>query len=367
MQKIDTIEIKNFKSIRHQKIEGCKRVNVFIGYPNTGKSNFLEALSLFSIDRPDADFSSFVRMEELTTLFFDGNINERIEVKINNKNQIITSLSESNKEVYFNWQLSGDNASFDKMGQGVQQEIYDMLSFTKTRDEDNISNWDSIFKRQPRSPEFHKKLGNGYLATIKKYYFQKNIVYSSGRYETLSVPHGENIFDIIYTHSDIRKEIASLFEIYDLKLLYNSTEKKFSILKSLSEDVIFTIPYKLVADTLQRLIFYQVAIASNKNSILLFEEPETHMFPPYKKKFTADVIFDETNQFFIATHSPYVVEEFIEEIENELAVYVVDYDKGETIIKRLTDEQVREVAQYGIDLFFNLEPYLDKYGQPHSA
>ena len=41
MQKIDNIEIKNFKSIRHQKIEGCKRINVFIGYPNVGKSNIL--------------------------------------------------------------------------------------------------------------------------------------------------------------------------------------------------------------------------------------------------------------------------------------------------------------------------------------
>ena len=41
---------------------------------------------------------------------------------------------------------------------------------------------------------------------------------------------------------------------------------------------------------------------------------------------------------------------------------MVDYDKGETIIKRLTDEQLLEVAQYGIDLFFNLESYLDKNG-----
>lgn len=37
MRFIETIEIKNFKSIRHQRIEGCKRINVFIGYPNVGK------------------------------------------------------------------------------------------------------------------------------------------------------------------------------------------------------------------------------------------------------------------------------------------------------------------------------------------
>jgi AAA15 family ATPase/GTPase len=49
MEHIKTIEIKNFKSIRHQKIEDCRRVNVFIGYPNVGKSNILEALGLYSI------------------------------------------------------------------------------------------------------------------------------------------------------------------------------------------------------------------------------------------------------------------------------------------------------------------------------
>ena len=78
---------------------------------------------------------------------------------------------------------------------------------------------------------------------------------------------------IIYTHFDIRKEVANLFENYNLKLLYNSTEKGFSILKNLKDDVIFSIPYELVADTLQRLVFYKAAILSNKDSILLFEEP----------------------------------------------------------------------------------------------
>ncbi len=93
---------------------------------------------------------------------------------------------------------------------------------------------------------------------------------------------------------------------------------------------------------------------------MLFEEPEAQMFPPYIKKLTTDILMDEgDNQFFIATHSPYVLSELIEEAEDDLSVYVVDYDKGETIIKRLTDEQVIEVAQYGIDLFFNLESYLD--------
>src|ERR1700679_1703921 len=110
MNQIKNIEIKNFKSMRHLKIEDCRRINVFVGYPNTGKSNLLEALSLFSIDRPAVDFSSFVRIGKVPTLFFDGNIRDNIEVKINEDNRIIGELNED--KLLFQWQLAGEGASF---------------------------------------------------------------------------------------------------------------------------------------------------------------------------------------------------------------------------------------------------------------
>jgi AAA15 family ATPase/GTPase len=357
MQKIDNIEIKNFKSIRHQKIEGCKRINVFIGYPNAGKSNILEALSLFSIDRPNANFDSFVRMGRLTTLYFNGNVNENIEIRINNENRIISTLQESNK-IGFDWQLTGADASFDKMGPGVQQMIYGMLNFIKSEDENKISNWNSIFKRLPLSDNFFKEFGDRFLAAIKKYQFEKNVISTSGKYDSLAVPNGENIFDIIETHPDLKKEVADLFEIYDLKLLYNSTDKEFNILKFLSRNTIFTIPFKLVADTLRHLIFYKAAIASNKDSILLFEEPEAHMFPPYISKFTGSVWESNSNQFFITTHSPYVINDFLENCKDELNIYLVNYQDGETKILKLSNENLDTIYNMGTEsVFYNLEKF----------
>ncbi|MEX0965892.1 MAG: AAA family ATPase [Bacteroidia bacterium] len=44
---ITELEIRNFKSIKEMKLR-CKRINLFIGRPNVGKSNILEALALFS-------------------------------------------------------------------------------------------------------------------------------------------------------------------------------------------------------------------------------------------------------------------------------------------------------------------------------
>ena len=40
---IREVEIENFKSIKHLKLN-CRRINVFIGEPNTDKSNILKAI-----------------------------------------------------------------------------------------------------------------------------------------------------------------------------------------------------------------------------------------------------------------------------------------------------------------------------------
>lgn len=89
MKFIDNIEIKNFKSIRHQKIEGCKKINVFIGYPNVGKSNILEALGLFSIENFKDNIEEFVRFENSTSLFFNGNIADSAQIKLNSNNRLL--------------------------------------------------------------------------------------------------------------------------------------------------------------------------------------------------------------------------------------------------------------------------------------
>ena len=44
---IKKLEISNFKSIRSVSLE-TSRVNIFIGEPNSGKTNTLEALTMFS-------------------------------------------------------------------------------------------------------------------------------------------------------------------------------------------------------------------------------------------------------------------------------------------------------------------------------
>jgi predicted ATPase len=79
---ITKLSIANFKSIRQLDLD-CKKINLFIGEPNTGKSNILEALALLSwCGRYSQPLSDYVRFQLVQDLFYDGLLNEEIKISM---------------------------------------------------------------------------------------------------------------------------------------------------------------------------------------------------------------------------------------------------------------------------------------------
>jgi AAA15 family ATPase/GTPase len=346
MSHIKNIEIKNFKSIRHVKIEDCRRVNVFIGYPNVGKSNILEAMSLMSYLQRQykVPFKNNFRYKELIDLFSDGDRDKDAEVFVDD---YVFSLRFINKSRL-------DFSVIEKLSY-VERTNSSKSFIFKT---DNI-NKDGIVQEQTFSnsiPFDENKF------VVRKYQFREEYINGYAPNENpkeLSSPYGRNLSEVIRYNADLRKECGELFSTYNLKLIFDENNS-IIVQKQLDEFSAFQFSLQQVADTLQRLIFHKAAILTSQNKVLLFEEPEAHMFPPYIGKFTADVMFDKNNnQYFMATHSPFVLNDFMEDMDNsELSIYAVGYVKGETTIVRLTDKQVSDIYQYGVDLFFNLEDFL---------
>jgi len=340
MYKINNIEIYNFKSIKHQRIDGCNKINLFIGYPNVGKSNVLEALGLYSLPAFETlNLKDAVRIDNIPNLFFNGNVENSIQVVINESvdldirysrtgglNLICRDVTLTNEDEYFKYHIKND----------------------------------LTFKKETR--QLVPLYSHNYFGPIFKYNFNTistGKIQNGSIYNKLSVPNGSNLYSFINYNEELKSEVKDLLERFQLSLVFDQATQSMKVLKKINEENLFIVPFDLIADTLQRLIFYKAAIISNENSVLLFEEPEAHMFPPYIKKLTTDILLDESNQFFIATHSPYVLNEFIENSGDDLSVYLVDYKNGETVIKLLSKEKLNEVREFGVDLFFNLEDYLN--------
>ena len=331
---IENLEITNFKSIRHQKIDGCKRINVFIGYPNVGKSAILEAISSLSYLQEDfnKDFNKLCRIKFSNELFFNGLIREPATIRINS-------------DIKLTFQYVSEQA--------IKLKIQS-IAFPNEMPFREITFSDGRLVSGSQTQQKNE-------LNIRKYLFQNNFNDFKTNGLVLESPDGKNLVDIIQFNKELRKEVIDLFKANGLKLNIDQGTNSIKGFKQLDDELVVTIPFYQMAETLQRLIFHKAAILSNTDTVLLFEEPEAHMFPPYIKKFTSDIIFDQGrgNQYFISTHSPFVLNDFMEDAREDLAVYLVGMKNGETIIKRLSDEELNEVYQFGVDLFFNIESYLD--------
>ena len=199
---------------------------------------------------------------------------------------------------------------------------------------------------------------------IKKYSFVKSLEHGSSRAETyLRPPHGDNMLDVLqYNGSTLRKEISDLFKPYGLNFAVRVADRKFEIQKNV-DGYIYDYPYSLIADTLQRIIFYLAAIESNDDSVLLFEEPEAHTFPVYTSMLGRKIVESRNNQFFIATHSSYLVTEILEQMlpdeeqAGELAIFLAYYEDYQTKVKQLSDEEVRDIRGDSVDVFYNMARY----------
>lgn len=325
---INYLSITNFKSIRNLELSGFKRINLFIGRPNVGKSNIIEALSLFSTpylsENKSKKLNTLIRLENEVELFYNGSI-ERDAVIDSNEGRV--SMGYNPKE--------GLKIIVDFFGESYVFQVDEKLNVRGRR-----------IKELSKQPP------------VKRYTYKADVVYKKGHAKYLIPPFGSNLLSIIEQYGELKNEVTTLFKEYGLDIAFDKSSQTVKVIQSIDKDGMFLIPYNSIADTLQRIIFFKAAIASNNKSVLLFEEPEAHSFPPYMTLLTQEMIHKTDNQYFIATHSPFILNDLLENGRNDLAVFVVHYENYETKIKQLSDQDLHDVFQNGVDLFTNSESFI---------
>ncbi len=342
-QHLQQITIQNFKSIRQLDME-CSRINLIIGQPNVGKSNLLEALALFCAKYNNGQskfLSEFIRYNDFSDLFFDQELDNPIALFSNKDNLSIT--------------FEDDHFLFTV---GNRRDIEDSLDSLNNLD---WSSPEKVFKLAISYDGHTDSRVNNYNVphSIKKYEFKSPEFDNKKILGPLQPPFGENLFTIILTNSKLKREIASWLKIYNLDLVLDKRTKSLSVQKR-EGNIVYPISYNLIADTLQRIIFHYAAIESNKDAILLFEEPESHSFPPYITELAHKIIEGENNnQYFITTHSPFLFNTIVENTEfDNLSVFIATYQNYQTKLKKLSKEDLSELLNDGIDIFFNQAYFL---------
>ncbi|MCU0444043.1 MAG: AAA family ATPase [Microscillaceae bacterium] len=352
---LEFLEIENFKSIKLLKMD-CRRINVFIGKPNVGKSNILEAISLLGFPyekNTNKFFSSFVRYEGLKNLFYDSELQNVVKVKtnylvaflryhLNNINAFDILLAKNEEE----WdKISKERSiSINEIGNLLKEKNFEGYYLALNHNGYIISAYDDYLKT--------------FMGRVKKYDFNKAYNFENQFPLFLLPPLGDNLFTILYQLKDLAKEVSSFFAEYGLQLVLIANENKLIIQKNL-DGFVYQYPYSGIADTLQRIIFYLAAIHSNKDSVLVLEEPEVHSFPPYTKILADKIVQDTDNQYFITTHSPYLLHTIIENTDfADLGIFITYFEDYQTKVRMLNHEEIRDVLDDSIDIFFNLDRFL---------
>lgn len=363
---LNWVEIKNFKSIKDLRLD-CKRVNVFIGKPNVGKSNILEGLGLLGAGYDEVKLlKDSVRYRKMSDLFFDKNIKSEIQI-VTDKQVVVIGQGFgailSNGEGEINRIKNFEVCAFDTkefLGVIDSEPSIPLVYRAKARrgvTETGVMNIDHPDPDAKRRYDESRRLFNDALKIVKKYDFTNQTQFENPFQDYLLPSNGTNLYSVVRRNKELWAEFAKLFDEQKLEFVLYDEKQEF-ILQKKDGPFVIQYPFFSIADTFRRFMFYITAIESNKNSVIVFEEPEVHSFPPYVKAMAHRIVSSEENQFFISTHSPYLLQTLIGELdESELAVYITYYKDYQTHVRQLTAEELQEAQDLSIDLFYNLSRY----------
>jgi AAA15 family ATPase/GTPase len=353
---IKALNISNFKSIKSLQMP-CKRLNIFIGEPNVGKSNILEALSLLggTFSQTKKFLSDFIRSEQIDNLFYDNDLDKIINVSADDycailrhhsNNIDLTDYIVGKKWINELVKITEDITKIESKFRELKLENPDDSSF-------------EAFYVYFQNGKFGDETVLDKKSFFRKYDYKKGNFSASKFSHYLIPPFGSNLFHILMNNQELKYEIKNIFQQRGLDVVFSKTDNTIELQKRDDDDYIYKYPFANTADTFQRLLFFLAIIESNKNAVLILEEPEVHSFPPYTTQLAERILQDTDNQYFITTHSPYFLGKLVEKADfKDINICITYFENFQTKVKILNEAELQEVVDYGTDLFFNLNKLL---------
>ena len=355
---IKRIEIKNFKSIESMTLD-LKRINIFIGKPETGKSNILEVfgsisflgwvpvmvkalslgtsshevevegkkLKLCKVYSSDLNLKRFVRFSKLEDLYFRFSTEKDVTINILGEREVSLKLKYEEGNVLV------------KLFSDKSEEVLAVI------DSQGMLSYNEHLVRKLKL-----------FSKVKFYGFGK-FVKTISHYGELLPPDGSNLLHVLRINGELRKHANHILESLGLKLMIMKPEGELRIIEEMKPyGELLAIPLELLSDTLRGVLLMLAAVKTNKGATIIFEEPEVHMFPFYVKFLAEKICMDKRNQYVISTHNPYLLLTFVEKVPlDELNVYLTSREEGVTKVVALDRDAMRKLLEFSYDVFVNLD------------
>lgn len=330
---INELEIHNFKSVKDLTLS-CKRFNLFIGEPNTGKSNILEALGLVSFIGvrqydPDAKLDGFVRHRQIASIFHNQEIDRPLSVRVDQSGVKLTC-----KDGLCCCTLLGPAE------EKVTTLVGDQLKTANFSDSASKLVPPISFYRLPAVDHFVDHPGSCLLP-----------------------PYGRNLPSLMAKDRELRNYAELLMAPNGLpgyRLSVEPAKGQINLTRKVDDGREIAFPYSMTSESIQRLIFFAAALETNRNTAIVLENPEAGIFPEDAKVLAEQIALDESdNQYFIGTQDDaFVMSLFCKAPIDSLAINIVYREAYQTKIRTLRPAELQELWE--LDLLFNLERYLEE-------
>lgn len=325
------VVIQNFKSIRDLEITP-RRVNLFIGDANTGKSNILEALAVFSegVYEDDQTLQDVLRFKTISDLFYDRDLSKPARIMADD----------------LDWSLKFEPPQF-ALCAGIASK--DGVQYTLGPNSVKLM----------LTPNGHIHGGDRPVSNTRFYRFKPLPNFSDMRLDALHAPYGDNLAVLLETNKRLRDLADGLLRQKGFRLVINSDTYELVIAKE-QEGRLCLFSYPTISETFRRIVFFMAILETNQNAILLLDEPETNTYPLYTAYMAERIALDESNQYFLSTHNPYVLGSTVGKTPvKDLAVFVTTMEGYRTCVKRVPDDKLPMLLDYGPDAFLNLSKLVE--------
>jgi AAA15 family ATPase/GTPase len=369
-----SLKIENFKSIKSLDLP-LKRVNVLIGEPNTGKSNILEACALMGtgyLCSHNEYLHKALRFNHVRDLFRDKTpedqpISLTLEFDQPNEDRIYCQST-----LFFNLGTS-EGAQWLT----VSKELINYLDAEERLIAEGQFAYDISTSDYFKPQATHREKVDFYVEwmdrnPIKYYNFTKfDLSKSNKQYSqpklllSLESPSGTNLIGLLKNSVNLLEHVGHYFASYGYKITINMETNQLQFVKPYDFSYM-PFDINLAPDTFLRMIYYDLALRTNKDAFLLLEEPEAYSYPTYVSELAYEIANDEhNNQYLLTTHSPHMIYKLIDELSyEELNIVGVYFEDFQTKVKVFTEDELGELLDMGYDLFFSLPSVLSRTTEP---